>query len=816
MFVLAVGAVSLVSRIAVGQTSATGGVSVAGTTWLGIAGDRFTINGEPTFLFGISYYGALGASQDFMMRDLDDMQRYGINWIRVWTTWNAFGNDVSAVDGNGQARPPYFDRLEWLVAECHRRSMIVDVTLTRSEPLTGKFLTTPDAHRGSVKTLVSRLREHRNWYIDLANENNLRGKVKSGASVGVEELRSLRDLVKKLDGKRLVTVSTGDEGDAAVSFAVPALTDYVSKVRVDFITPHRPRGPKMAASTERATRGFRARLDEIGSGIPIHFQEPFRRGFRPDRWEPKAEDFITSLRQAITSGAAGWCLHNGDNKASEDGRPRRCFDLRDQRLFDQLDPVEKQILPKLAAVVGAVRSPAERARPSGPLRVHPGNSRYFTDNSGKAIYMTGSHVWWNIVGKGDRNLPYSDAEFEAFLDYLESFGHNFTRIWVGFAYPGYSSYPWQRTGPGKAADGKSTFDMTKLDQSYFDHLRGRLLRLQERGIYFSVMFFGSFNGLRTSDKWQTVAWHPSNNINPELTAAFATKDGNSFFTTDSAALEIQRLLVRRMINTVNDLDNLVWEIINEANFPACANWQNGMANYVKTYEAKKPKQHLVGITAGHRKGKTNELLKSGPADWISPSAKDGRYDYRQGGPAAYSDKIVISDVDHLWAVATDDTWLAIRKWVWQTFTRGNHPILMDQYNSYVPKWGAYGEINPKWDPIRVAMGHTRRFAERFADLATMLPDESISDSTYCLADTGREYLVYDPSGGAVIVNLTALQGQASYTWFNPQTGKTVPGGSVNGGSKRTFRTPFSGDSVLHIKLEAARATDRSAHPTEKE
>jgi hypothetical protein len=455
-----------------------------------------------------------------------------------------------------------------------------------------------------------------------------------------------------------------------------------------------------------------------------------------------------------------------------------------------------------ASVHGADVASMPSEPTGGVLRMHPGNSRYFTDDSGKAIYMTGSHVWWNIVGKDDRNSPFSDADFEVFLDYLEAFGHNFTRIWIGSAYPTYSAYPWTRTGPGNAADGKPKFDMTQLDQSYFDHLRDRLIRLQDRGIYFSVMFFGSFNGFRTSDKWQTVAWHPSNNTNPELAAAFDREDGNSFFTTDPAALEIQRLFVRRMIDTVNDLDNLVWEIMNEANFPACANWQNEMVNYVRSYEAEKPKQHLVGITAGHGKAGTNGLLRSGPADWISPSAADGSYDYRRGGPAAYSDKIVINDVDHLWAVATDDNWLAIRKWVWQTFTRGNHPILMDQYNSYAPRWGAYGEINPKWDPIRAAMGHTRGFAAGFADLAEMLPDESIADSGYCLADAGREYLVYDPSGGAVIVNLAALQGTASYEWFNPQTGKTAPGGSVNGGDKRTFRAPFSGDTVLHIRVIA--------------
>ena len=33
-----------------------------GQTVLGIADTRFTLNGEPTFLLGVSYYGGLGAS----------------------------------------------------------------------------------------------------------------------------------------------------------------------------------------------------------------------------------------------------------------------------------------------------------------------------------------------------------------------------------------------------------------------------------------------------------------------------------------------------------------------------------------------------------------------------------------------------------------------------------------------------------------------------------------------------------------------------------------------------------------------------------
>jgi len=77
--------------------------------------------------------------------------------------------------------------------------------------------------------------------------------------------------------------------------------------------------------------------------VPVHYQEPFRRGFRPQQWEPPADAFLTDLTQA-RAGAAGWCFHNGDQKDKPEGQPRRSFDLREKRLFDQLDDEEAKVL----------------------------------------------------------------------------------------------------------------------------------------------------------------------------------------------------------------------------------------------------------------------------------------------------------------------------------------------------------------------------------------------------------------------------------------------------------------------------------------
>src|SRR5678815_18433 len=45
-------------------------------------------------------------------------------------------------------------------------------------------------------------------------------------------------------------------------------------------------------------------------------------------------------------------------------------------------------------------SPSQASPAQGPLRVHPTNPRYFTDGSGKAIYLTGSHTWNNFQDGG--------------------------------------------------------------------------------------------------------------------------------------------------------------------------------------------------------------------------------------------------------------------------------------------------------------------------------------------------------------------------------------------------------------------------------
>lgn len=310
---------------------------VQGATHLGVEGTRFTLNGVPTFLLGISYYGALGAPAGFVRRDLDDMKRHGFNWIRVWATWAAFTNDVSAVDAEGHAREPYMAKLAALVADCDRRGMVVDVTLSRGNGITGPGrLATTASHQRAVETLVTGLKEYRNWYLDLGNERNIQDQ----RFVSFAELRQLRDAAKRLDPGRLITAS-----HAGGELSREDVARYLTEVRLDLLAPHRPRERGSPAQTEAVTHASLGWIRELGREVPWHYQEPFRRAY--GSWQPAAGDFATDLAGARAGGAAGWCFHNGDARGRPGNEPRRSFDLRERRLFEQFDEEERAFLAGL-------------------------------------------------------------------------------------------------------------------------------------------------------------------------------------------------------------------------------------------------------------------------------------------------------------------------------------------------------------------------------------------------------------------------------------------------------------------------------------
>lgn len=460
----------------------------------------------------------------------------------------------------------------------------------------------------------------------------------------------------------------------------------------------------------------------------------------------------------------------------------------------------------------AIPRPAGQTQPaiSGPLRVHPTNPRYFADANGDIVYLTGSHTWLNLQD-GVLTDPPPAFDYTAYLDFLEAHNHNFFRLWtweqakwvVEWGSPYYfAPMPFQRTGPGNALDGKPRFDVTKFDQAYFDRLRERVIEAGDRGMYVSIMLF---NGWSTdypkgfyalANPWVGHPFNAANNINGIDGDPNNTDSG---FLTHSLAmsevLAVQEAYVKKVIDTVNDLDNVLYEISNESH-GGSETWQYYMIDVIRQYEAGLPKQHPVGMTVEWPGGGNNDLFNS-DADWISPN------EYFDPPPSDGS-KVIIADTDHIWGIGGD------RQWAWKSFTRGINPIFMDQYDDgYKLDGGGYDMNNPNDVSLRQNMGYTRSYADR-VNLAAMTPRGDLCSTTYCLAnpaESGAEYIVYAPNGGSFTVDLSATAGTLNVEWFNPATGAATTGTTADGGATRSFSAPFSGDAVLYLYQEAAPPPD---------
>jgi hypothetical protein len=431
----------------------------------------------------------------------------------------------------------------------------------------------------------------------------------------------------------------------------------------------------------------------------------------------------------------------------------------------------KSTLPWLSIAIGFYLGNAAPAQ--GLLRVHPRNPRYLTDDSGRAVWLAGSHTWANFQERGVAGQT-PDFDYERYLDFMTDHGHNFMRLWrweqaqwmqfVSADTPiRYAPMAYLRTGPGTALDGKPKFDLSQFNPDYFARLRARVVAAGERDIVVGVMMFQGFSveqkGTQGVDPNMGNAWlghpyHGRNNINGIDGDINRNREGEETHTlADSRVTALQEAYVREVIDTLNDLDNVLWEISNESHTDSIA-WHNHMIDFIKRYEADKPKQHLVGMTGSPI---TNPPLFASPAHWISPRGMD----YLNDPPDEKGRKIVIVDTDHI------RPWDSDPQWVWRNFMRGNHFILMDHYMDF--RMHSPSEPDPRHDPARRAMGLALRLAARL-DLAPLTPRGDLSSTAYCLADPGKTYLVYQPDPGKPFT-VSLKPGSYRAIWIDCTTGK---------------------------------------------
>jgi len=405
------------------------------------------------------------------------------------------------------------------------------------------------------------------------------------------------------------------------------------------------------------------------------------------------------------------------------------------------------------------------------LTVSSANPRYFQDAGGNLVYLVG---WY------DNFSPQSGGDWPATLSAISTYELNCVRLWV--------RHHVEKTPNTFTAAGGGTFDLTVPNPAYLAALRSACVDLNALGAYATVMFWqgwslidnGWGNGFLLCPFKSSLNingingdWYNADSYGLEVdevyghTATSLTGAG----AAELAIRTVQRGYIRAVIDTLNDLDNIIWEVSNEDRFTNPNKiFQEWVANEIRTYEAGKAKQHPVGITATYNDtAEVNTWLRTTSADWIAVTKGEG---YDTIPVVNTSGKVVLTDTDHIWGNLTTITY----DWVWKTALRGNHPLLL-----------AYGTRVQA--SAMAALKHTRQYLNRLT-LAYATP----SSTGYSLTRPGREYLCYQPTDGPF--TQTMLEGHYVAEWFNPTTGNVIQTTTYTASTgNNTLTPPFSGPAV---------------------
>jgi len=466
------------------------------------------------------------------------------------------------------------------------------------------------------------------------------------------------------------------------------------------------------------------------------------------------------------------------------------------------------------ALVGSAGAAGNGAPPPGSMLL-TASGHYFHDRSGKVVYLQGSYIgleFQDYIFGSPKTSDWSIAR-----SVLTDNNANLLRLWtaettgaVGSTTPLVSPMPWQRSDVCCSLDGGDKFDLSKLDVGnlaqpsidsphYFERLRARVLDARAHGIYVSIMLFHSFgweNSVRIPglDIW---SWHPfnaANNVNGVDPDTNHDGSGLELGSTGNSWQPYQDAYIKQVVDSVGDLDNVLYEVCNECwDTPATNAWQASVVNLIHEDERQAGfARHPVGMTS--LQDFNNAVLESSDADFISP----GGPTLEASPPLAEGSKVTILDMDHILPCSNHNS----PDWPWKALMRGDN--LWYIYCGPTGDGISYGDPSATEAEVMRRMGLVSAVAGS-VDLDKLAPDAdpTTCSTTYCLRGTNED-LAFLPSGGSVTLDIS-LPGRHTIEWIDAATGASVAGGTVGGGLQ-TLTSPFgSGASVLHVRRGLGRS-----------
>jgi hypothetical protein len=458
---------------------------------------------------------------------------------------------------------------------------------------------------------------------------------------------------------------------------------------------------------------------------------------------------------------------------------------------------------------------------STPISKHPTNPHYFLYNEKPLVLITTDQHYGAVI-----NL---DFDYIAFLNTLQEYGMNLTRIYPGGYVEIKDSYiagnplgpspdrfilPWAKTAQPGASHfiGGFKYDLDTWDPLYFKRLRDFVYQASLRDIIVEVAFF---NGMY-DDRWMMQPLFHSNNIQ---------KVGNceyQQYTTviDEKLVRYQKEYVKKIAQELYDYDNLIYDISDEPEMQKqdSHEWNSIMLDALISIDKN---HHIYGETANSASPDfTGDNRTSWiPTEYISPMEATLDNDYADNKP------IVNVETDYY------------------PFSYGANPVEETRVEGWYGMLGGLAglihlnsDFSTKNPSASGTDTRTRIMPQKKVLKSFMYSLDFISMSKFtgfkilhsdalarAIAETGKQYALYLfhgnrrevkwPQGATVdrfnvnpdwyqdSVSINFPSGTFKIEWLNPSTGQLIDSYSKTGeGGNLILQTPlYKTDIALRMK-----------------
>jgi len=446
-----------------------------------------------------------------------------------------------------------------------------------------------------------------------------------------------------------------------------------------------------------------------------------------------------------------------------------------------------------------------------PLSLHPDNPRYLLFRGRPTVLITSGEHYGAVL-----NL---DFDYVKYLDAIQAAGFNLTRTFSGTYREVPGSFgitdnplgpkrfqaPWARSDSPGAWDGGNKFDLKRFDPAYFARLKDFMAQASRRGIVVEFVLFCPFY----DDKlWEANPMNAKNNVN----GIGNCKREEVYTLKYKDMLAIHEAFVRRVVEELNEFDNLYYEICNEPYFGGVTlEWQERIAQVIAETEAALPHKHLIAqnIANGSKKiEKPNPLVSIFNFHYCTPpDAVEMNYHLKK----------VIAD-DETGFKGREDVHYRTEGWDFiiagggiysnldYSFTTGHPDGTLEDFKS--PGGGG--------KELRKQLRILKDFIEGF-DFVRMSPQNgvikggvatgtftgtpaSVRITARCLAEKGRAYAIYVRGGSQAELAVELPAGTYRAQWVNTRSGAVDRDETFDhaGGTRKLVSPAYVEDIALRI------------------